>query len=250
MADAILASSGIYQIRNTVNGKVYVGSAVNFARRFSQHQSALRNGKHDSGKLQNAWNKYGEDSFAFSVIERVVEVSNLISREQYWIDALQAVRCGYNINPTAGSSLGVRRSDEFKKKCSEAKKRITPETREKMSAAQMGVRKGIKRPKFNDEWLANISAGQRGRIFTEEHKNKISASLAGRQQPKKRGVSLSLDHREKIKAGLARYAERHDAYKTTPAMVAAREQSSVSMKMRWADPEYRDRMLLARKKQP
>lgn len=29
--------SGIYKIENTVNGKIYVGSAVDFGKRFGQH---------------------------------------------------------------------------------------------------------------------------------------------------------------------------------------------------------------------
>lgn len=42
--------SGIYQIRNLVNGKVYVGSAVNLQHRRREHRSDLRNGNHHSIK--------------------------------------------------------------------------------------------------------------------------------------------------------------------------------------------------------
>ena len=61
--------SGIYQIRNLVNGKVYVGSAVNLQHRRREHRSDLRNGNHHSIKLQRAYNKYGESSFAFEILE-------------------------------------------------------------------------------------------------------------------------------------------------------------------------------------
>jgi hypothetical protein len=40
--------------------------------------------------LQNAWNKYGEDNFYFSVLELVPDKDKLIEREQYWIDKLNA----------------------------------------------------------------------------------------------------------------------------------------------------------------
>lgn len=106
MADAILAdvdSSGIYQILNLVNGKRYIGSAVRFRTRWAAHRHQLRNGFHHSRHLQSAWNKYGEDSFEFSVIE-LCEKSDLIAREQFHLD--QGFQ--YNQSPTAGSPLGVK----------------------------------------------------------------------------------------------------------------------------------------------
>ena len=38
--------SGIYIIRNTVNGKIYIGSAVNLEKRLYEHFWALRKNKH------------------------------------------------------------------------------------------------------------------------------------------------------------------------------------------------------------
>lgn len=50
-----MLDTGIYQIRNTANGKRYVGSAVKFAQRWRQHAHLLRKRKHHSRILQNAW---------------------------------------------------------------------------------------------------------------------------------------------------------------------------------------------------
>lgn len=49
--------SGIYQIINLVNGKCYVGSAVNIKKRCYYHLRSCRLNKHHSKKLQRAWNK-------------------------------------------------------------------------------------------------------------------------------------------------------------------------------------------------
>lgn len=50
-------------------------------------------------RLQRAWNQYGEDSFAFEVLERVVgDGLALLEREQAFLDAY---RPAYNINPLA-----------------------------------------------------------------------------------------------------------------------------------------------------
>lgn len=49
----------IYKIINTINGKIYVGSAKYFAGRKGEHYSMLRNNKHSNKHLQNSYNKYG-----------------------------------------------------------------------------------------------------------------------------------------------------------------------------------------------
>ena len=42
---------GIYKIKNIINGKVYIGSAIYFIKRWSVHKSELKNNKHHSIKL-------------------------------------------------------------------------------------------------------------------------------------------------------------------------------------------------------
>lgn len=51
--------SGIYQIKNTLNGKVYVGSAKDFEKRWKRHFKDLENGVHSSIKFQRSFNKHG-----------------------------------------------------------------------------------------------------------------------------------------------------------------------------------------------
>lgn len=111
---SISRTPSIYQIRHIESGKVYVGSAVNPAQRKRQHFHLLRNGKHHSSYLQHAWGKYGEEAFVFEIIEPVLFVEDLVTREQYWIDVLHATndKYGYNTSPTAGSPLGVKHTDE------------------------------------------------------------------------------------------------------------------------------------------
>lgn len=113
----------IYFIENTVNGKIYIGSAVDLARRWAMHRHQLKNNKHHSILLQRAWNKYGEEAFDFGVLE-LTDRDSLIEREQHFIDLVQSYLpvAGYNICPIAGSSLGVKQSDEARKKKSQARK--------------------------------------------------------------------------------------------------------------------------------
>jgi group I intron endonuclease len=98
----------VYQIQNTINGKVYIGSTVKYRYRKNRHLYLLRHNKHESPKLQNAFNKYGEKSFRFSLlIENVSSIKLLRKYEQYFIDSFDAThpKFGYNIaiNAMGGS---------------------------------------------------------------------------------------------------------------------------------------------------
>jgi hypothetical protein len=68
MTLSLTMNTGIYCIFNKITKKRYIGSASGkhgFRARWRNHKWRLRNGKHHSLYLQNAWNKYGEDSFEF-----------------------------------------------------------------------------------------------------------------------------------------------------------------------------------------
>lgn len=89
-------SSGIYEIRNLVNNKVYIGSAYNFKKRWATHISTLKSGTHDNQHLQLSVQKYGLDNFQFSIIE-LCNKEELEVREQHHIDHNFGSNC-YNMN--------------------------------------------------------------------------------------------------------------------------------------------------------
>jgi len=80
-------SSGIYQIRNLVNGNRYVGSAKNLRRRQTVHLSALRHNRHVNPHLQNVFNKYGKEAFVFEIVEQCAP-EECTTREQHFLDTL------------------------------------------------------------------------------------------------------------------------------------------------------------------
>lgn len=96
--------SGVYQIRCTSNNKIYIGSAVNMHDRCEHHRSSLRGENHPNPHLQAAWNKYGEEDFEFSVLEKMGR-NDLLDAEQYWLDKTRSFtrEIGFNIFDTAGS---------------------------------------------------------------------------------------------------------------------------------------------------
>lgn len=115
---------GVYTIYNTITKKYYVGSAAtSIEGRFRNHKNTLRKNKHRNGRLQNSWNKYGENAFLFEILEECIS-KRCIDIEQYWINLLDSSNdnFGYNIAKIAGSSLGQRRTTEQKQNISNSVK--------------------------------------------------------------------------------------------------------------------------------
>lgn len=162
----------IYSITNIINNKKYVGSAVNYKVRWVRHLSELKCNRHHSNYLQNAYNKYGKENFVFEILEEVNDINELITREQKWIDELKPE---YNMTLIAGlnSHLGMKRSEETKKKISEALKgkKISQEHKENISISKKGV-------KIDG---TNMNKDKKGKSLSENHKNKISFGNTGKK---------------------------------------------------------------------
>lgn len=107
--------SGVYAIICMITLKVYIGSAMNFRKRWKTHQWQLKKGKHHSPKLQRAWDKYGTENFQFEIIEEC-SIENLLTKEQIWIDFYDAFKNGYNCRPKAENNLGLKMIRRTKRK--------------------------------------------------------------------------------------------------------------------------------------
>ena len=187
--------SGIYIIKNIINNKVYIGSAVNIDRRWRRHKTELKKGKHHSKHLPAAWNIHGKQSFKFETIQDVSKPEHLLAYEQVYLDYYKSYEedNGYNICKIAGSWYGQKHSKEAKQKISEAHsgKKYSEETRKKISEAKTGTKhtqeaknkisEASKRRPEIIEFLRKINTGSK---HTEESKNKISESHRKRKNNK------------------------------------------------------------------
>jgi len=88
----------IYIIRNSINGKFYIGSSKNYHVRKLKHFNDLRKNKHHSIHLQRAFNKYSEENFEFIIIETCY---NHLKREQYLFDNVINFKNTYNVSKSA-----------------------------------------------------------------------------------------------------------------------------------------------------
>ena len=98
-------TSGIYQVKNTVNGKILLGSSLNLEGPLNRHKFMLKIGSHPNKALQKDWNDLGSDKFVFEILEEVKVKDDpnfnlkdeLTLLEQIWLEELQPFgERGYN----------------------------------------------------------------------------------------------------------------------------------------------------------
>nr|YP_009254051.1 hypothetical protein [Hypomyces aurantius]ANC62737.1 hypothetical protein [Hypomyces aurantius] len=116
---------GIYAIVNINDGRTYIGSSMNLAKRVIEHITH----QHSNIYLQNAIKKYGLENFSVYILELLPASSNLTEEELYTLlieleqKYLDLFEDKYNINPTAGKSrVGSKHSEASKKLMSEWRK--------------------------------------------------------------------------------------------------------------------------------
>jgi len=79
--------SGIYIWINLLNGKVYIGSALNISKRFSQYSNLNYLKRTTSMPICRALLKHGYENFSFSILE-YCEVQDILEREGYYLNIL------------------------------------------------------------------------------------------------------------------------------------------------------------------
>lgn len=195
--------AGVYMWINILNLKMYVGSATNLYQRQHHHLTELRYGKSECRILQSAFLLYKEHSFRFIVLDYITDEhgilaeglnwDDLIYLEQYWMDYFQSFNnvFGYNIAPIAGSSLGIKFSDEFRemRRRLQTGVKLSLATRLKMSIAASNKVKSA-------EHLKNISIALSGRKLSLKHRENLT------------GKKRSVESRQKMRIARLAYLER------------------------------------------
>lgn len=186
---------GIYKIESP-NGSIYIGQSTDICKRWKAYYYSQ--GKNVS-LINRSLIKYGFDNHSFSVLHELpADVSKevLTIYEQIYMDQFKS--CGFkmlNICPAAGSTYGLRATEETRKKLRDAHKNRKPasaETNKKISDFHKGKPKSeatkkklsehFKGTKHTDEAKLKMSISRKGKKFSEEHRKKISKALAGKKK--------------------------------------------------------------------
>ena len=116
----------IYAIKNTTNGKMYIGSTVNMTARFKKHRTDLKRNSHCNTHLQNAYNLYGEGALDFIILATCGK-HQLISKEKEFIEKYHSLDPTFGYNLTLPREVIARKSSEkYREVLSKAKQGITP----------------------------------------------------------------------------------------------------------------------------
>ena len=193
----------IYIIRNTVNGKAYIGQTIKkLEKRINEHLN-LTQARRGSRLLKSAIEKYGRDAFTVEILHEVLDI---------FLDEIEIAEIakhntlvphGYNLD--SGGHANKVLSDETRWKMSEANKGKThsAETRRKISESLKGkplsperrrkiseAHKGRKRKPRSAEHRRKMSEANKGKTHSAEHRRKMSEAHKGKTH--------SAEHRRKM----------------------------------------------------
>lgn len=97
--------AGVFQVKNTANGKILLGSSLNLEGPLNSHKFMLTIGRHRNEALQKDWNEFGAEKFVFEILE-IAKVKDdpdfnlddeLTLLEEIWLEKLRPFgERGYN----------------------------------------------------------------------------------------------------------------------------------------------------------
>jgi len=200
----------IYKIVNALNGKMYIGQSVNPAYRAKRHFWK------NSGcvKLRHAVEKYGRDSFSFSVLCWCDNKTDANEVEELLIAIGNTRVDGYNITPGgfgtgAGKDnpfFGKSHTDELKAKLSKSKlgKPMAMATREKIAKANRNRTmsedtKAKLRARAKSELCSErTAAANKARVWSEESKAKLVAYNTGRKMSEEAKAKIAAANKARV----------------------------------------------------
>ncbi|HVZ25945.1 MAG TPA: GIY-YIG nuclease family protein [Sediminibacterium sp.] len=69
---------GLFQIRNTINGKILLQASPNLDTVWNRERFQLKNGTHLNQALQKEWNEYGEEHFVYEIVSELKQEGSAI----------------------------------------------------------------------------------------------------------------------------------------------------------------------------
>ena len=173
---------GIYKITSP-SGKIYIGQSIDIERRWEEHRKAAKIKK--QSKISNSLGKYGAENHQFDIIEYCLP-EDLNCSERFWQDQFDVLGVkGLNSLLIECNSMRRVVSEETKRTLSiiNTGKTHTEDTRKKISKICKGIPKSEKEKRQTSERMKGKNNHSFGKIFSEEHRNKMANSAKNKKRP-------------------------------------------------------------------
>ena len=172
----------VYKHQNKINGKIYIGITMQEPeKRWGNNGINYKTSPHFYAAIE----KYGWNNFDHDILFENLTHDEACSKEQELIGYYNSMNREFGYNSTSGGDVFI----------------MNEETKQKISHSMMGNTNGFGHP-CSDEKKRKISESQKGRTFTEEHKQKLSTAAKQRHVPcseeKKKKLSQSYPNKRKV----------------------------------------------------
>lgn len=171
----------VYQHKNKINGKIYIGiTSQKPENRWGSQGCNYKSSPHFYSAIQ----KYGWDNFEHNILFTGLTKEQACLKEQELIKEYNLINREFGYNSTSGGDIFV----------------MNEETKQKISQAMMGNQNNLGHP-CSEEKKKKIRDAQKGRKFTEEHKQKLSEAAKNRHVPcseKKKQILKEKSHKKPV----------------------------------------------------
>ena len=192
-------TTGIYAIRNKIDGKMYIGKSSNMEKRIKDHirllKASERNEKQTNRFLWNAVKLHGIDNFEFIFLEsfEVIDDGSLADCEIKWMDYYNSCNrdCGYNLRRDSSTKTEVH--SDTRLLISELNKgENNPNFGNKWTEEQKRNMSNIKRKQFEDglyDWVKTdewrkAKSEVSSALWKDEEKKKVMAAKVAESKSK------------------------------------------------------------------
>lgn len=171
----------VYCLENKINGKKYIGKAVNPKRRLESHISISKKESKYQKYLHKAIAKYGIENFWFRCISFCLSEKEALEQEKEFISLFKTTnpKLGYNLTNGGEGNSGYKHTVETKKKLSELGKKKIGEFNSfhgKTHNDEVKIKLRNARRKITDEQISFIFKSKNKGISVSEIANKINIS--------------------------------------------------------------------------
>ena len=171
----------VYQHKNKINGKIYIGiTSQKSEDRWGSQGCNYKSSPHFYSAIQ----KYGWNNFEHNILFTGLTKEQACLKEQELIKEHDLMNRAFGYNSTSGGDIFV----------------MNEETKQKISQAMMGNQNALGHP-CSEEKKKKIRDAQKGRKFTEEHKQKLSEAAKNRHVPcseKKKQTLKEKSHKKPV----------------------------------------------------